>query len=217
MDIQASATCVTVLVADDHEVVRRGIESVLAGTNIQVVAEASCGDDAIRLTKMLRPDVVLLDIRMPGFDGLKVLDTLRREVPDMKVVMLSTSDNPTYVARAVALGADDYVFKGCGREELIATIETAAAGQSPVEHGALNRVATTLQTRKLPSDDIPVTSRETQVLRHVAFGLNNREIGQSLGISTETVKEHVQKIFRKIAVNDRTQAAVWAVRKGMVG
>ena len=163
------------------------------------------------------PDVILLDIRMPDGDGLATLEKLRAKVPNSKVVMLSTYDNPTYIARAVALGASDFVLKGSSREALVETIIAAAAGESPSRSGELRRIAAAMKIRQVVDDDeVPSTQRETQVLRHVALGLSNREIGRSLEISVETVKEHVQNILRKIAVNDRTQAAVWAVRKGLV-
>ena len=154
---------------------------------------------------------------MPDGDGLSTLEKLRAKVPESKVVMLSTYDNPTYIARAVALGASDYVLKGSSRDDLIATITAAAAGESPSRSGELKKIAGTMKVRQvIDDDDVPLTQRETQVLRHVALGLSNKEIGKSLEISVETVKEHVQNILRKIAVSDRTQAAVWAVRKGLV-
>ncbi len=209
---------VKVLVADDHEVVRTGLVSMLAGSEVKIVAEAGTGAEAVKLAVKHKPDVVLLDIRMPDVDGLETLDKIHREVPKTRVVMLSTYDNPTYVARAVALGASDYVLKGSSRKELIATIVATAEGKSPSANGELRRVATAMSKNgnPAPSDDVPLTTRETQVLRHVALGLSNREIGHSLSISIETVKEHVQNILRKISLTDRTQAAVWAVRRGLV-
>jgi DNA-binding NarL/FixJ family response regulator len=207
---------IRVLICDDHEVIRTGLASLLAGTDIQIIGEATTGKDALRLAQKDKPDVVLLDIRMPDGDGLSTLEKLRAKVPESKVVMLSTYDNPTYIARSVALGAADYVLKGSPREDLIGTIVAAAAGESPSRHGELKKIAGTMKVRQILDDDVPLTQRETQVLRHVALGLSNREIGKSLEISVETVKEHVQNILRKIAVSDRTQAAVWAVRKGLV-
>jgi DNA-binding NarL/FixJ family response regulator len=206
---------VKVLVADDHEVVRRGLASLLSGSDIKVIAEAKTGEEAVKLTKKHKPDVVLLDIRMPDIDGLDALEKIRKDRPDQRVVMLSTYDNPTYVARSVALGASDYVLKGSTKNELVAAINAAAHGQPAIKAGELRRVHNTMNTRE-PSDDVPLTQRELQVLRHIALGLSNKEIGRSLGISVETVKEHVQNILRKIAVSDRTQAAVWAVRKNLV-
>ncbi len=208
---------IRMLVCDDHEVIRTGLASLLTGSDIEIVGEAATGKDAVRLAQKDKPDVILLDIRMPDGDGLSTLEKLRAKVPESKVVMLSTYDNPTYIARAVALGAADYVLKGSNREALIATITAAAAGESPSRSGELKRIASAMQVRQaVDDDDVPLTQRETQVLRHVALGLSNREIGCSLEISVETVKEHVQNILRKIAVSDRTQAAVWAVRKGLV-
>jgi DNA-binding NarL/FixJ family response regulator len=208
---------VKVVIADDHEVVRRGLVSLLAGSEVKIVGEAANGDEALKLVRKLKPDVVLLDIRMPGKDGLTTLEKIRADLPQLRVVMLSTFDNPTYVARAVAAGAHDYILKGASRAEIIAAITGAAAGQLPARAGELRRVATTMANRvATPDPDIPLTQRETQVLRHMALGLSNKEIAQSLTISVETVKEHVQNILRKIAVTDRTQAAVWAVRRGLV-
>jgi DNA-binding NarL/FixJ family response regulator len=208
---------IKLLIADDHELIRTGLASLLAGSNIEIVAEAANGKEAVKAAEQYKPDVILLDIRMPDGDGLGTLEKLRAKVPDSKVVMLSTYDNPTYIARAVALGACDYVLKGSKREDLITTLEAAAAGESPSKAGELRRVASAMKIRQVVDDDeVPLTQRETQVLRHVALGLSNKEIGRSLEISVETVKEHVQNILRKIAVSDRTQAAVWAVRKGLV-
>ena len=208
---------IRMLICDDHEVIRTGLVSLLAGTDIQIVGEAANGKDALRIAQKEKPDIVLLDIRMPDGDGLATLEKLRAKVPESKVVMLSTYDNPTYIARAVALGASDYVLKGSSRDDLIATITAVAAGESPSRSGELKKIAGAMKVRQLiDDDDVPLTQRETQVLRHVALGLSNKEIGKSLEISVETVKEHVQNILRKIAVSDRTQAAVWAVRKGLV-
>lgn len=209
---------VKILVADDHEVVRTGLASLLAGTDIKIIAEAQNGKEAIKMAVKHKPDVVLMDIRMPDCDGLDALDKIHRELPNTRVVMLSTYDNPTYVARSVALGASDYVLKGASRQQLISTINGAVAGKAPSSNGELQRVAGAMSKNVTAKnqEEIPLTNREIQVLRHVALGLSNKEIGRSLGISIETVKEHVQNILRKIAVTDRTQAAVWAVRKGLV-
>ena len=208
---------IKILVCDDHQVIRTGLASLFAGTEIEIVGEADNGKEALKQAQKIKPDVILLDIRMPDGDGLATLEKLRAKSPESKVVMLSTYDNPTYIARAVALGASDYVLKGSSRDDIVATIVAAAKGESPSRTGELKKIAATMKVRQVvDDDDVPLTQRETQVLRHVALGLSNREIGRSLEISVETVKEHVQNILRKIAVSDRTQAAVWAVRKGLV-
>ena len=208
---------IRLLVCDNYEVVRVGLASLLAGTDIEIIGEAASGKEALRLAQKDKPDVVLLAVRMSDGNGLATLEKLRAKVPESKVVMLSTFDNPTYIARSVALGAADYVLKSSSREGLIGTIMAAAAGESPSRYGELKKIASVMKVRQVLDDqDISLTQRETQVLRHVALGLSNKEIGKSLEISVETVKEHVQNVLRKIAVTDRTQAAVWAVRKGLV-
>lgn len=209
---------IRLLVADDHEVVRSGLATLLKGSGIDIVGEAVNGDEAVEKCKKHKPDVVLMDIRMPTSDGLAALEQLRKEMPQQRVVMLSTYDNPTYVARSVALGATDYVLKGSSRKDLVGAISRAAKGEAPGEGSVLQNVQVAMSRRRDRGDnnEIPLTNRELQVLRHVALGLSNREIGTSLEISVETVKEHVQNILRKIDATDRTQAAVWAVKKGLV-
>jgi DNA-binding NarL/FixJ family response regulator len=208
---------IRVLIADDHEVVRLGIKSLLTGTDLEVVGEASGGEEAIAAVRKYHPDVVLLDIRMPDMDGLTALSRLRMDQPLLKILILSTYDNPTYVARAVALGANGYILKSSSREELMSAIRRAAAGEDSWTRDELRRVTGALATPRMSAEvEVPLTQRESEVLRQLAHGLTNKEIGQALGISYETVKEHVQHILRKIGVNDRTQAAVWAVRKNLV-
>lgn len=205
------------LIVDDHEVVRTGLVSLLEGTDLEVVGMAANGHEALKMAQELHPDVVLLDIRMAEMDGLATLEELRQSLPECRVIMLSTYDNPTYVARANALGASDYLLKGSTREQLVGAIHAVAAGDAPSSFGELRRVAGTMATRQKQEDaEVSLTQRETQVLRHLALGLSNKEIGRSLSISIETVKEHVQHLLRKIDATDRTQAAVWAVRKGLV-
>jgi len=208
---------IRLLIADDHLVVRTGLKSLVGTADIEVVGEASTGVECIRLAQELNPDVVLLDIRMPDGDGLNALSRLKLDKPQMPVLVFSTYDNPTYVARAVALGANGYISKGASREELVGAIQTVAKGENAWTRDELRRVTGALATPRLASDiDVPLTQRESEVLRQLSYGLTNKEIAQSLHISYETVKEHVQHILRKLGVSDRTQAAVWAVRKGLV-
>ena len=208
---------INLVIADDHEVVRTGLKSLLAGTEINVVAEFATGTAAVKYTLEADPDVVMLDIRMPEGDGLTSLGRIKLDKPDMPILMLSTFDNPTYIARAVALGASGYLLKGCTRDKLIETIRTAASGESAWTREELRRVTGALATPRMTADvEVPLTQRESEVLRQLAYGLTNKEIAQALHISYETVKEHVQHILRKIGVSDRTQAAVWAVRKELV-
>jgi DNA-binding NarL/FixJ family response regulator len=206
-----------IVICDDHEVVRAGIKALLAGTDIRVIGEAADSRTALKLAAKHRPDLVLLDVRMPDGDGLDCLARIKLDQPGTPVVMLSGFDNPTYVARAVALGAAGYMSKKAGRDEIIEGIRTAAAGETIWSREELRRVTGALATPRAGNEiDVPLTKRENEVLKQLAFGLTNKEIAQSLGISYETVKEHVQHILRKVGVSDRTQAAVWAVRKNLV-
>ena len=208
---------ITLLIADDHEVVRSGVKSLVSGTDIKVIAEAATGEATVRLTLKHKPDVALIDIRMPEGDGLNSLGRIKLDLPDQPILMFSTYDNPTYIARAVALGASGYLLKGVTRDALLDAIRTAAAGESAWTREELRRVTGALATPRLSTDvEVPLTHRESEVLRQLAYGLTNKEIAQALHISYETVKEHVQHILRKVGVSDRTQAAVWAVRKGLV-
>jgi DNA-binding NarL/FixJ family response regulator len=208
---------IRLLVADDHEVVRTGLVSLLEGTEIQVVAQASTATDAVRLAERAKPDVVLLDVRLSNGDGLTALQQLKEKQPHLPVLILSTYDNPTYVARAEALGACGYLLKGLPRDALIAAIQKAARGESVWTREQLRRVSGALATPRIAGDvEVTLTTRESEVLKQLALGLTNKEIARKLNISYETVKEHVQHILRKIGVSDRTQAAVWAVRKGLV-
>ncbi len=207
---------IKVVVADDQVLIRQGIASMLKGQEIEIVAEASNGVEAIEKALEYRPNVLLMDVMMPELDGLDALEKLREQSPQTRVVMMSAYDNPTYMARSVALGADGFVLKDATSQEFLSAIQRAARGEAPPLEGDLNKIRDLLGKRLDPvADDVPLTKREYQVLRHLAFGLSNREIGRSLSISIETVKEHVQNILRKLDAADRTEAAVWAVRRGL--
>lgn len=208
---------IELLIADDHEVVRAGLVRLLEGTDIRIVGEAADGDSAFALAREHRPQLVLLDVRMPDGDGLHCLARLKVELPDLPVLMFSTFDNPTYVARAVALGAAGYLLKSASRSQLIEAIRAVARGESLWPREELRRVSGALAGPRAAGEiDVPLTKRESEVLKQLAFGLTNKEIAQALGISYETVKEHVQHVLKKLGVADRTQAAVWAVRNDLV-
>lgn len=208
---------IKVLIADDHELVRLGLRELFKDSGIKIASEASSGEEAIKKAISGNPDVVLLDVRMAEGDGLNALGRIKLERPELPVVILSTYDNPTYVARAVALGAAGYVLKGAPRDKLLEAIRVAADGGSAWTREELRRVTGALATPRLNADvEVPLTQRESEVLHQLALGLTNKEIAQALDISYETVKEHVQHILRKVGVSDRTQAAVWAVRKNLV-
>jgi DNA-binding NarL/FixJ family response regulator len=208
---------IRLLVADDHAVVRAGVASMLRETDISVVAEASDGAQALEMAQKHQPDVVLLDVRMPEVDGMACLSKIKSHLPHTPVVIFTAHDNPTYIARAVALGAAGYLVKSASQAEIIAALQQAATGETLWSRENLRRVSGTIANSRPNNElEVPLTRRESEVLKQLALGLSNKEIAQALNISYETVKEHVQHVLRKLGVSDRTQAAVWAVRKGLV-
>ena len=208
---------IKILFVDDHEIVRMGLRQMLIGTGIEILDEASASDEGYSKFIASKFDLVLVDVRLPGGDGLQLLGKIKTHTPTQPVLIFSSYDNPTYVARAVALGANGFLLKTDSQERILDAIRRSATGENIWSREELRRVTGSLATMRLGSDsEIPLTQREGEVLKQLANGLTNKEIALSLGISYETVKEHVQHILRKIGVSDRTQAAVWAVRKNLV-
>lgn len=208
---------IKLIVVDNQQVIREGLVSMLAGDDFEIVAQAANGKEAITRTKKHKPDVLLMDVLMPELDGLDAFERIRKASPITKVIIMSAHDNPTFVARAVALGATDFLSKATSTQGFMSAIQRAVRGESPGEDTPFSKVRLILQRRPDPkADDVPLTRREYQVLLHVAYGLSNREIGYSMCISVETVKEHVQNILRKFDMPDRTAAAVWAVKRNLV-
>jgi DNA-binding NarL/FixJ family response regulator len=206
---------IKVVLADDHPVVYEGI-SKNCGPKVEVAQQVKNIENLLAILDDEQPDVLVTEVRLNGQDALKVIEELKEHQPDMKVVVYSGWNNPTYIARASSIGCEDYVPKTGPLEKLFESIETAARGEKPPEDSLIVIAQTKMRRPRQTFDhDVPLTNREMQVLRHVSMGLSNREIGKSLGISVETVKEHVQNILRKLDVNDRTQAAVWAVKRGL--
>jgi DNA-binding NarL/FixJ family response regulator len=208
---------IQLLVADDQEIVRLGLKSLLTGTEIKVVAEAATGQVAVKLALEKDLDLVLLDVRMPEGDGLTALSRIKLDKPGLPVLLFSAFDNAASIAKAVALGASGFLLKDCTRDELLSAIRTAAAGESIWSKEKLRSASRSLSAPGLAGSlEVFLTDREGDVLRQMALGLTNKQVATALNISYETVKEYVQYIFRKIGVTDRTQAALWAVRNDLM-
>ena len=210
---------VTVLIADDHGVVREGLRALLERDGIRVVGEARTGKEAVSLTRELKPSVVLLDVRMPDGDGLQALAAIKAAEPRISVIMLTIYTNPGYLARAVASGAAGYLSKEVDPERIPWAVRTAASGEELLDRTSLlAALASTSQTDQPAHLVAPpleeLTEREADVLRLISEGLGNEEIAALLVVSLSTVKTHVNHIFRKLGVSDRTQAALWAIRRG---
>ncbi|WP_168563755.1 response regulator transcription factor [Crateriforma spongiae] len=209
----------SLMIVDDHPVVCDALSLFLRQYDIDTVATCGTGKDALRHAESRTFDVALLDVRLPDMDGLLVLEKLVEAVNDLPIVMFSGHENPTYVARAAAMGAVDFLDKSASVAVVAATLVEAVQKRSGRNGSQLLRIQNLMQAPVEPEelpDGMPLTSREAQVLRHMGFGLSNREIANSLRISVETVKEHVQNVLRKLNASDRTAAAVRAVREGLV-
>lgn len=209
---------VRVIIIDDHAIWRGGLRSLLSGTEFDIVAEGVDGQDAVPLAKEHEADLLLMDIRMPKTDGLVALTQVKALFPMLPVVLLTTYENPTFVARALAGGAAGYLLKGVERDDLLATMRAVLAGDSTLNRDDFLRALRSTGPLTSAKMDIPepLTVREEEVLRLVTTGLSNKEIAALLFISDGTVKSHVEHILRKLGVSDRAQAAVWAVRNGLV-
>lgn len=208
---------ITVVLVDDHALWRGGVRSMLEDSEFDVVGEAGSGKEAVEKVQALKPMIVLLDIRMAGGDGLDALQVIKSNSPQTAVIMLTTYDNPTYMARAVAGGASGYLLKGIGLDELIEALQAVANGETLLCAADLVRSLRVVEPGSDLLQDLiePLTNREIEVLRLLATGIPNREIASILFIAESTVKTHVEHIIAKLGVSDRVQAAVWAARSGI--
>jgi two-component system, NarL family, response regulator LiaR len=210
---------IRVLIADDHSVVREGLVMCLRlDPELEVVGEAQNGEVALQLARQLRPDVVLMDLLMPVMDGVTATAAIREELPDTEVVALTSVLEDGSVGNAIRAGAIGYLLKTTEVDELRSAIKRAAAGQvqlSPEVAARLLREVRTPQPTR-PEEIDPLTDRETEVLRLLARGLSNKEIARDLVISVRTVQTHISNILSKLGMVSRMQAALYAVRTGLV-
>ena len=205
---------IRIVIADDHAVVRQGLRMFLGmDPDLEIVGEAADGRQAIELAHALHPDVVLMDLVMPGMDGISATAALRHELPDVEVIALTSMLEDSTVVGAIRAGAAGYILKDAEAAELIQAIKAAAAGQVQLSPKAAARL---MQEVRTPEHPETLTDRETEVLSLLALGYANKEIAARLHIGEKTVKTHVSDILSKLGVTSRTQAALYAVRIGLV-
>jgi two-component system, NarL family, response regulator LiaR len=205
---------IRVLIADDHAVVRQGLKMFLSlNAEFEIIGEATNGAEALRLAHQLTPDVVLMDLLMPEMDGITATAAIRRELPDTEVIALTSVLEDKSVTGAIRAGAIGYLLKDTESDELIRAIKAAANGQVQLSPKAAARLMREIRTPESPES---LTERETEVLRLLAQGKANKEIAHELVIGEKTVKTHVSNILSKLNVSSRTQAALYAVRIGLV-
>ena len=214
---------ITVLLADDDVLVRQGLRVLVeSADDLTVVAEAADGGQAVELAAATRPDVVVMDVRMPGRDGIDATREISSwESPRPRVLVLTTFDLDEIVHDALEAGADGFLLKRSTPDELIAGIRTVAAGDALISATLTRRLLGYVATKKSGAAGsqlvVPLTDREAEVLRYLTEGLSNAEIAEKLVIGHETVKTHVKRICMKTGARDRTQAVVWAFQTGFVG
>ena len=206
----------TVLICDDHRIVREGLRQFVANVpGVDKVETAASGEEVLARYPHEHPDLVLMDVRMPGLGGLEATRRLVHLYPEAKVIMLTAADDRDQVAAAVSFGARGYLLKDVSHEELCAAVAHALDGMDLVEP-SLRRAMTTRDAAKTGPAQAQLTERELQVLRGMSQGKSNSAIGRELYLSEDTVKTHARRLFRKLGVNDRAQAVALGFRRGLV-
>ncbi len=210
-----------VVLADDHHFFREGLREMLAADGMVVVGEANDGAGAVTLACQLAPDIVVIDLRMPEISGLDALRQIAATRPDVKVIVLTVSTDEADMLEALAAGACGYLLKDTRTEELVAAVRLAARGHAVLSRDVVRALVTRVRSEsraaeQATSDGLALTTRELEVIRLIADGADNAMIGRELSISRHTVKQYVTNIFEKLGVQSRVQAAVYAVRKGLV-
>ena len=207
-------------IVDDHDLARAGLRGMLAGERgLEIVGEAVNGRQALALCRRLRPDLVLMDVRMPDLDGLAATRAIKQECPGTSVILVTMHENADYLLEAIKAGAAGYVLKGATKRELVSAVRRVLAGESVLEPDLTSQLLRRLAReprRDAPTPVEPLTPREREVLRLVARGYTNQEIATELMLSLSTVKTHLEHIIAKLDVSDRTQAAVRAAELGLL-
>ena len=204
---------IRILIADDHPVVREGLAGMLAGQpDFEVVGVATDGEMALELHGKLSPDVTLMDLQMPGLDGVGAIEALKAKNMSVRILVLTTYDSDSEILRAVEAGATGYLLKDTPREELFRAIRATAAGESVLAPTVTARLMTRMRA---PAEE-NLSAREIEVLQLVAKGKSNKEVGKALHISTATVKTHLIHVYNKLGVDDRTAAVTTAIEKGII-
>ncbi|MBE5876981.1 MAG: response regulator transcription factor [Lachnospiraceae bacterium] len=209
---------INVMIADDHKMIREGLRKLLELTGeVEIIEEADNGKECLKKLKEAKPDVLLLDINMPVMNGLEVLDKLKKKKNKFKILVLTVHNEIEYLMRAVDLGIDGYLLKDSDSTELLRAIKTVEEGEKFIQPELIPLLNSKLVARDLDMEKLDkLSDREIEVLKLVAVGMFNKDIGKELDISERTVKNHMSNIFKKIECDDRTQAAVFAIRNGLV-
>ena len=209
---------IKVMIADDHVLMREGVKQLLEyDGSIKVISEAADGVECLKILETVTPDILLLDINMPNKNGIEVLEDIKNKNIDIKILILTVHNEIEYLLRAVDIGVDGYILKDSESAELKKAINYIYNGENYIQPSLIPVLNSRLVNRNLDKEKIDsLTKRELEVLIQVAYGMFNKEIANILDISERTVKNHISNIFKKIDVNDRTQAAIFAIKNNLV-
>lgn len=209
---------INVMIVDDHKMIREGLKKILEfDGEVQVIGEADNGQDCLKQLKTIKPDIVMLDINMPVMNGIETLEALKKKRKKYKVLMLTVHNEIEYLLKAVDIGIDGYILKDSDSSELKRAINSVYNGEKFIQPSLIPLLNSKLIARDLDKEKVErLSNREIEVLKLVSVGMFNKEIGKKLDISERTVKNHMSSIFKKIECTDRTQAAVFAIRNGLV-
>ncbi|WP_078549996.1 response regulator [Litchfieldia alkalitelluris] len=208
---------IKLMLVDDHAVLRDGLKTILElEEDIQVIGEAISGEEAIEKATVLLPDIILMDINMPGKNGVEVTGILKKKHPGIKILMLTMHNHDEFFMTAIREGADGYLLKDAPSDQVVDAIRTVAKGESVIHPSMTRKLLTFHQQKAEPTNDTTLTEREKDVLLCLVEGLSNKEIAEKLFISDKTVKIHVSKIFKKLDVKSRSQVVIYAVQNQLV-
>lgn len=208
---------ITALIVDDHPVTRDGLRSALELTeDVEVVGEAATGEEAVERASELHPDVVFMDVRMPGMDGIEATRLIRERSPQTRVILFTVDESRAAISEAIQAGVSGYLLKDASADELVNAARMALEGKAVI-HPLLTRafIEEVQLADKRPAA-APLSAREKEILQKVAYGATTKEVARDLGISPHTVKTHLERIFEKLGANDRAQAVAIAIRSGLV-
>ncbi|HEX9718011.1 MAG TPA: response regulator transcription factor [Actinomycetota bacterium] len=208
---------IRILIVDDHPVTREGLHSALdLEDGVEVVGESASGEEAVEVSTTLKPDIVFMDVRMPGMGGIEATKAIRQASPNSKVILFTVDETRASISEAIQAGVSGYLLKDASAEELVKAARLAMEGKAVIHPQLTRAFIEEVQFAEKRPDVPALSAREKEILQKVAFGATTKEVAHDLGISPHTVKTHLERIFEKLGANDRAQAVAIAIRSGLV-